>query len=357
MKSTVLEIDLSKFYQNVEKIQKYVGNKVIMPIIKANAYGTYLNKRLDVLNHFQIVGVAEVQEAKELRKIGYEKEIFVLNQPSIEELEDIYQYHLTIGVSEESFLEKINLPITVHLEIETGMNRTGIQKKNWTSFFERIQNNKNIVVEGIYTHFSSADSDLEYTKRQFQIFQEAVLFAKEFFSFKYVHCSASNGILNFPEDLSNLVRPGIILYGYESYPGAALKIPIEAVTRLKTKITYIKEVDANKAISYNQRFVTRTSMKIATIPIGYADGLRRCLTNKGEVVIQNEKRKILGTICMDSCMIDVTGMNVEVGDEVYLWDNEIITLDELANSAGSISYEIISTISDRVERVFVNENK
>lgn len=355
MKNTVLEVDVSKFYDNVAVLKKYVGQKEIMPIIKANAYGTYLNKRLDILNHFSIIAVAEVCEAVELRKIGYEREIFVLNQPSWEEFDDICQYQLTIGLSEESFLEKVNRPITVHLEIETGMNRTGIQKKNWTDFFEKMKSNPNIVVEGIYTHFSSADTDLEYTKKQFQIFKEAVDVAKTFFSFRYIHCSASNGILNFDENLSNLVRPGILLYGYESYLGASQKISIQPVAKLKTKITYLKEIDIDESVSYGQKFISDTPMKVATIPIGYADGLKRNLTGKGEVVVKGEKRRILGAICMDSCMVDVTGLNVQVGDEVFIWDNEKITLDEIARKVDTLSYEVLSTISNRVERVFIND--
>ena len=355
MKNTVLEVNTKKFLHNIEKIKEYVGNKTIMPIIKANAYGTYINKDLTILNHFNIVAVAEVQEAVEIRKLGYQKEIFVLNQPSIEELEDIYNHRITIGISEIDFLKKVNLPIKVHLEIETGMNRTGIKIEDLSNFIEEIKKNKNISVEGIYTHFSSADNDQEYTNRQIKLFEQAVTKTKEYFSLKYIHCSASNGIVNAQEVISNTVRPGIIMYGYESFKGIKNIIPIEPITKLKTKITYIKEIDKNESISYNRKFITRAPMKVATIPIGYADGLRRELTNQGEVVVKGEKRKILGAICMDSCMIDVTGLNVKVGDSVYIWDNENITIEDIANKCNTINYEIISTISDRVERTIEKE--
>ncbi len=353
MKNTVLEVNTRKFLENISKIKNYVGNKEIMPIVKANGYGTYLNKNLEVLNHFNIIAVAEVQEAIEIRKIGYQKEIFILNQPSIEELQDIVNNNITIGISSKEFLQKVNLPIKVHLEIETGMNRTGIKLKDLEEFIREIKNNSNITVEGIYTHFSSADNDIEYTNKQLSIFEKAVLLAKKHFNLKYIHCSASNGLMNFKEEISNTVRPGIIMYGYESFKGAKEIIPIEPITELKTKITYIKEVDPDESISYNRKFITSSPMKVATIPIGYADGLRRMLTGVGEVIVKGEKRKILGAICMDSCMIDVTGLDIKVGDMVTIWDNDKITLEEIAEKCHTINYEIISTISDRVERKFI----
>lgn len=355
MKNAIMEVNINQFFKNVELIQNFVGNKEIIPIVKANGYGTYLNKRLDVLNHFNIIAVAEVQEAIEIRKEGYQKDIFVLNQPFLEELDAIHSYNIIVGISEESFIDNIDIPIRVHLEIETGMNRTGIQKKNWNTLFEKIKSNQNIHVEGIYTHFSSADNDYSYTNEQFHLFEEAVELAKKYFSFTYIHCSASNGIARYPDNITNAVRPGIILYGYESFQGIRDIIPIKPIVTLKTKISYIKEVNDNEAISYNQKFITSSPMKIATIPIGYADGLRRGLTGKAYVSIQGQKRRILGAICMDSCMIDVTGLDVQVGDEVFIWDNQIVTLDEVANLSDTINYEVLCTISNRVQRVYIKE--
>lgn len=355
MKNTILEVNIGKFYQNLLKIKNTVGSKEVMPVVKANAYGTYLNQRLEVLNHFNIVAVAEVQEAIEIRKLGYQKEIFVLNQPFVEELNDISKYHITIGLSEVHFIDEVKKPIKVHLEIETGMNRTGISLDNLEIFCHKVKNHPNIEVEGIYTHFSSADIDNKYTQKQFNQFQKAVGIAQQYFSLKYIHCSASNGIVNYKETTSNLVRPGILLYGYESFLGMKKKVPVEPIASLKTRISFIKEINKEEAISYNQKFVSSSPMKVATIPIGYADGLRRSLTNIGEVVVKGEKRKILGAICMDSCMIDVTNLDVKIGDEVYLWDNQLISLEDVASKCNTIPYEILSTISNRVKREFIEE--
>lgn len=352
---TYLEVDKKEFKSNINKIKnKY--NKEIMPIIKANGYGTYINKELDIINEFNIVAVAIIDEAIALRKIGYEKEIFILNQPHINDLEEIIKYDITFGLSSRSFLKYLsrsNEKIKVHLEIETGMNRTGININDLEEFIDEINLNKNILVEGIYTRFSSADSDLEYTNKQFETFKKAMQITKnKIDTIKYIHTSASNGILNLEEKITNLIRPGIMMYGFEPFKGANKIIDIKPICKLKSHITFLKEVEENESISYSRTYKTTKKTKIATIPIGYADGIRRSLSNKGEVVIRGEKAKIIGNVCMDSFMIDVTNIkDVEIDDEVYIWDNELITLDDISNLCETINYEILCTISDRVPRI------
>lgn len=360
MRPTVIEVNVKTFEKNVKKIQEYVGNKKIMPVIKANAYGTYINKNLELIEKFDIVGVATVDEAVELRKNGYKKEILVLNQPYIDELEDIIDYDVTIGLSSKEFLNSIhNLKkqIKVHLEIETGMNRTGIKINELQNFIMKIKELPNVQVEGVYTHLSCADYDNEYTIMQLKKFETiANIVKKEFPNIKYIHSSSSNGLLNYDDQISNLVRPGILLYGYKSFEDSRKMIEVEPICKLKTKITFLKEINEGESISYSRKFISNKKMKVATIPIGYADGLRRNLINGGEVVINDKKAKIVGAICMDSCMIDVTDIeNVEVGDDVYIWDNNLITLEELAKKSDTINYEIISTISYRVPRVFIKK--
>lgn len=358
MRNTRLEVDINKFYKNIENIQKYIGNKKLMPVIKANAYGTYINRRLDIINNFDIVAVAIVEEAIELRELGYKKEIFVLNQTSIENIDNILKYEITIGLSDKTFLEKLKYipkPIKVHLEIETGMNRTGINLKDLDSFIDKIKENKNIIVEGIYTHLSSADYDKNYTELQLEKFRESVTIIKrKIDTIKYIHSSASNGLINYNDNISNLVRPGIIIYGYESFNKINEKLDLYPICKLKTKITFIKDVEVGESISYSRSYISKNKMKIATIPIGYADGLRREFSNKGKVVINNKTAKIVGNICMDSCMIDITNIpNVDYCADVYIWDNENITLEEIANKCNTINYEILSTISNRVPRDFI----
>ena len=356
---TVMEVDLDAFKYNVEQIQRYVGKNVkIMPVIKANAYGTWINKVNKIVNRFDIVAVATVDEGVELRKNGYEKEIFVLNQPFKDEIEKIINNQITVGISSESFLKelvKTNKEVKIHVEVGTGMGRTGINPDRVKEYVEKVQKYKNIKIDGIYTHLSSADYDDEYTKKQINSFERAIKTAKELLGeIKYIHSSASNGILNYPNSYYNLVRPGIILYGYESYDKTMEKIDLKPVCKLKSKITFLKEVPKNTSIGYSRSYVTDKITKVATIPIGYADGLRRSLSNKGEVIINNKKVPIIGNVCMDGFMADVTDIdNVSIGDDVYIWDNKNITLEDVAKTCNTINYEIMSTISYRVPRIFI----
>ena len=359
MRPTVLEVDKKAFNHNVDEIQKYVGNKIkIMPVIKANGYGTYINYRNELIEQFDIVAVAIVDEAINLRKNGYTKEVFVLNQPDVSEIKDIIENNITVGVSEKSFIEvlgKTKKEVKIHLEIDTGMGRTGIKPPEAKNVCKMIKQYSNIKMEGIYTHFSSADFDSKFTDNQTEIFKKAVNEIQKIFeNIKYIHCSASNGILNVKEEICNLVRPGIILYGYEPFDKAKQQIDIKPICKLKSKIIFLKEVEKGMPISYSQKYVTNKKTKVATIPIGYADGIRRELFGKGEVVINGKKAPIIGNVCMDSFMADVTEIgDVCIGNDVYIWDNEIITLEEIAKKCNTINYEILSTISSRVPRVFI----
>lgn len=350
---TIMEINLDNFKYNIKQIRKLANNTKLMPVIKANGYGTYINKNLEIVNNFDIVAVAIVDEAVELRNLGYKGEIFVLNQPAIQEIDRIIEYDITVGVSSLEFIKQVNKKMVIHIEIETGMGRTGINLKELENFIYEVKKNKNLQVEGIYSHLSSADFDKEYTKEQLYKFEQAKKIVEQNFdNIKYIHISASNGILNYKEGLYNLVRPGIIMYGYPSFDG--VEIDIKPIAKLKSQITFLKEVEEGTSISYSRKFITSRKTKVATIPIGYADGIRRILTNSGEVVIKGKKAPIIGTVCMDSFMVDVTDIpNINIGEDVYIWDNEIITLEELAQKCGTINYEILSTISERVPRVFI----
>lgn len=352
-----LEIDLNALEYNIDQIQKCVGNDVkLMPVIKANGYGTYINQQLEIINKFDIVAVANVDEGVYLRNIGYEKEIFVLNQPYETEIDKIIKYNIVVGISSYDFAEKLGQreeEVTVHVEIGTGMGRTGVHPYKIEKYLRSLSNN--IKVEGIYTHFSSADIDDEYSKKQLQSFNIAVNTAKEVLGdIKYIHAAASNALINYPDARFNLVRPGIILYGYAGADDTYEKINLKPIAKLKARISFLKEVDEGTSIGYSRSYITKRKSKIATVPIGYADGFRRTFSNGWEVLIDGKKVPIIGKVCMDSFMVDVTDIEeVKLGDEVVIWDNENITLDELANKCDTIHYELLCTISPRVPRKFV----
>ena len=217
-------------------------------------------------------------------------------------------------------------------------------------------NKKQKYIEIVNDRFT--DRSKELILKQIDLFKSGVEEIKKYFkNIKYIHSSASSGLINYDDNISNAVRPGIILYGLESYKGLNKMINIKPVSTLKSRIIFLKDIDKKESVGYSRRFRSTKKMKIATIPIGYADGLRRELSNKGYVVIHGKKAKIIGSICMDSTMIDITNIdNVKLEDEVYIWDNENIKLEDISNICNTINYEILCGISTRVKRIFKNED-
>ena len=258
-----LEIDVDKFKYNFNSIKKYVGENVdIMPIIKDNAYGTKINERIGLLKdlNIKIVGVAIVDEAIYLRNLGYQGEILILNQISEEEIPALLNYNIIAGIGSIEFLKKIGRhdgTFRVHMEIGTGMGRTGIRPSRAFEYIEEAKKQGNIKIDGIYTHFSCSDCDEQYTKRQIESFETAVAVAKEHVKeLRYIHCCNSAGIINFKEAHFNMVRPGLILHGY--YPSDALrdKIDLKPCAKLKSRISFIKKVTPGTSISYGRKFIT-----------------------------------------------------------------------------------------------------
>lgn len=357
-----LEVDGGCILHNINQIKALVGEKVdIMPVIKDEGYKTGINNKIDILNRsdIKIVGVAIVDEAVFLREEGYKKEIFVLNQVYKEDLEFVKKYDITLGIGDINFLKELGknkeYTFRIHIEVDTGMGRTGIPTDRLEEYIYECKKYNNIDIQGIYTHFSCSDTDEDFTKLQISRFNNAISKCNECgIKLKYIHACNSAGVISYKEAYYNLVRPGIILYGY--YPDKSLekKLDLKPALKLKSKISYIKDVPKGTTISYGKRYITDKPRTIATVQMGYADGLRRSLTNKGHVVINGVIAPMVGTICMDCFMVDVTNVpDVKVGDTVYIWDNKNITVEDVADIYDTINYEVISTISDRVVREYI----
>lgn len=358
MRNAVLEVDLKAFKYNLKNIQDYVGDDItLMPVIKASGYGTHINTKLEAYEAFKIVAVAMEEEANFIRNLGYKGDILILNQPDVKDIDEITKQNVTSGVCEISFLKKLveaRQEVKIHLELETGMGRTGIKYEDIETFCYTIKQNPFIKLEGVYTHFSVADSDENFTKEQIERFNRGLEVVEKYFDeIKYIHTSASNGILNFKNNKCNTVRPGIIMYGYEPFKGAYEKLDLKPVVKLKVRINFVKTIEKGESVSYGRLFIADRTTKVATVPLGYADGIRRSMTGS-KVFVNGYTAEIIGRVCMDSFMIDVTDIpEVNVGDEVYIWDNDHITLDEVAKKCDTINYEILSCISDRVPRKFI----
>lgn len=366
MRDAYLEINLKQVSENIKKIKEYVKGKAeIAPVLKADAYGEGAEHFKKVLeeNDIKTIAVALTDEAITLRNAGFNQKILILNELLESDLKDIIKYDLTPRISVYEIAEKLNdlakqadKIINIHIEIDTGMGRTGIKPVEAEEYANKIKRLENLKIEGIFTHFASADSNPDYTDLQIRIFNDTVKkLEKQGIKFKYIHSSASSGILNCLDKTNgNLIRPGITVYGYMPSEDIPNKIGVKPTAILKCKVVFIKDVEKGTPISYGGRYITPRESKIATIPIGYADGIRRSLSNKGRVYINGKYAPIVGNVCMDDFMVDVTDIpNIKVGDEVIIWDNENITLNEIATLCDTINYEILCTIGKRVTRKYL----
>lgn len=365
---TFAEIDLNSFSHNLKLIRLKVGrDKKIISIIKADAYGhgaVEIAKRASV-SGADMLGVSTVGEGIELREAGIESPILVLGGCPKEDVEWIVSYNLksiiysldaVLGLSKEA--ERRSKIVDVHIKVDTGMERIGIKPQNIREFVGKISSLKNINIEGILTHFATAyEVNREFTERQIKIFKGVIdELMQDGYSFPYIHASNSAAIVNYPESYFNTVRPGIILYGSTPFDFAVEDFSIKPVMSWKTSIVHLHNTPEKTGISYGRRFVTKRDSIIATIPVGYADGYSRSLSNKVQMLIGGRRVNQVGTICMDMCMIDVTDLpDVKDGDEVVLigrQGNEEIRVEEIASLAGTIPYEIFCSIGRRVRRVY-----
>ncbi len=365
IRPTRMYVDLAAIEHNIREIGSKLGPQTgMIGVVKASGYGSGAENIVDTLirNGANMLAVAIAEEGKQLRELGVDIPILVLVQPGHEDLKEIVKFGLIPAVSDyelavelDSISRAKNKAVKLHVEVDTGMGRTGIRPDQAYSFITALKALKSVSVEGIFTHFACSDTDQEYTELQIGRFEKVLQELKnKGVEVPLKHACNSAAILNFPETHYDLVRPGLMLYGYYPCQDLRQKIDLIPSLALKSRVVYLKEVPENTSISYSRTFKTRRASRIATIPIGYADGYRRELSNKGSVVINGVKAPIVGTVCMDMCMADVTHIpDVKVGDEVTLFDRYNITVEDIAEICRTINYEIISTIGARVPRVYI----
>ena len=369
-----VEIDLDNLAHNIREVRKHTReDSLVTAVVKANGYGhgsveisrTFLDNGADRL------AVALLSEAIELRKANIEEPILILGYTPAVQYEKVLEYNIiqTIYNYEDAKAlsnkaVELNKKATVHIKIDSGMGRLGLLPTE-QSIEEviRISELPNIYIEGIFTHFAKADEiDKSHVKGQYEKYSNFVNALEERgLSIPIKHVSNSASIIDLPDFNLNMVRGGIMIYGY--YPSDEVdkeNIKLKPAMTLKAKISHLKTVPKGTGISYGQIFSTERESTIATIPIGYADGYTRLLTGKVEVFVNGKRAKIVGKICMDQCMIDVTDIeNIKLGDEVILFGSEpdCPTVDEIAEKIGTINYEIVCMISRRVPRVYMTNGK
>lgn len=367
------EINLDNLAHNIKKVRKHTReDALVTAVVKANGYGhgaveiarTFLDNGADRL------AVAILSEGIELREANVLEPIMILGYTPITQYEKviennliqtIYSYHDAKALS--NVAKKLNKRATIHIKIDSGMGRIGFEAGH-KSVEEILEISKlpNIYIEGIYTHFAKADeSDKSHTREQFRKFNEIVNQLKDkSLEIPIKHVSNSASIIDLSEYDLDMVRAGIMLYGF--YPSEEVNkknIELKPAMNLKARISHIKTVPKGTGISYGQIFVTKKESKIATIPIGYADGFTRLLTGKSEVYVRGKRAKVVGKICMDQSMVDVTHiLDVNINDEVVLFGygkEDYPHVDELAEKIGTINYEIVCMVGRRVPRVYVSQ--
>ena len=366
-------IDLNAIENNIESMKNLIApDTKMIAVVKADGYGhgsIEIAKQIQSKECIWGFAVATAEEAAELRANTISKPILVLGYVFPDDYESlvqmdvrptVFQYEMALKLSEAAVKLQKELPI--HIGIDTGMSRIGFRNlEESIEEIKKIHQLPNIIIEGIFTHFARADEeDLTATNVQYDRFQQFIQgLEKEGISIPIKHCNNSAGIMWHREGDLNAVRPGIIIYGVTpSDEVHNTGMVLHPAMTLKTHISYVKNVEAGVAVSYGGTYVTSKDVtKIATIPVGYADGYPRSLSNKGHVLIHGKKAPIIGRICMDQFMVDVTHIpEAKMEDEVTLMGRDgdsVITVEELGELSGRFPYEFICCISKRVPRVYI----
>jgi len=367
---TYVKVDLNAIEHNINEVRKLIDNNVkVMAVIKADGYGhgaavigNFLKEKVDYF------GVATIEEAIELRKNNIDIPILILGYTSYKQYEDLIKYDITQTVYNLEMVEKLeecaarfNHIAKIHLALETGMNRIGFEPNERSiENIKKIMKMDNIFVEGMFTHFSCADErDKSYAKIQMKKYDEFIgKLENNNINIPIKHMCNSAGIMEFDNHRFEMVRSGIITYGlYPSDEVNKSALKLKSALEWKAHVINISEVSEGCGVSYGKTYVTKGNTRIATISVGYADGYMRGLSSKGKVLIHGQYAPIIGRICMDQMMVDITHLeNVQIEDEVTLvgTDRENkITVEELAEMAGSFNYEFVCGIGKRVTRTYI----
>ncbi len=362
-------IDLGALRHNYNRLRKIVSTETtIMAIVKADAYGhgaVPLARELESQG-CAFFGVALATEGAALRQAGITSPILVLGGVFRDDCELLFEHSLTPVVHNtasalilEEEARRRNTTKAVHIKVDTGMARLGVFPEDMPSFLKMISKKTNLRIEGLFSHFAEADMPASaFTKKQLKRFKAVVALAQSLgFSIKYLHMANSAAMARTPETHFNMVRPGIMLLGASPAPGLAGQMGLRPLMTLRTEVLQVRRLRAGSPVSYGRTFTTGRDSIIATLPIGYGDGLPRALSNRGSVLIGGARAPIRGTVCMDLIMCDVTDIpGVKPGDEAIVMGSqgkEKITAEEIAGLADTISYEIFCNISKRVPRVYL----
>ena len=372
MRPTVAEIDLSAISFNLKGIKNKVHPAKIMAVVKANAYGhgdieicqTALKNGVDYF------GVACVEEGITLREEGIEAPILVFSSAGLNQTDFYIQYNLEATIFDEAGLfnlrqsaEKLGSDAVVQIKVDTGMGRMGINWRQAIDYIEKVYKTPHIKIQGVYTHFATSDHlDKSFALLQLERFNQVLEGVKaKGIDIPLKHAANSGAILDLPESYFDIVRPGITMYGYYPSSQTSESVPLKPAMTFKTKVVYIKEIEKGASVSYDRIFIAPKKTLVASLPVGYADGYNRLLSNIGEVLIRGKRFPIIGRVCMDLMMVDLCDdREIRVGDEVVLigsQDNDLISIQSICDICNTVPYEVICCISGRVPRIYLNKEE
>ncbi|PLX26321.1 MAG: alanine racemase [Ignavibacteria bacterium] len=368
LRPTIIEVDLDAMRANVRGIRDHVGDARIMGTVKANAYGHGLIRTARELLHFGVdeLGVAFLEEGIALRRAGITAPVLVLGGIIGNQISHFLEYDLQITASSVYKLHQIDetaaamgRKAAVHLKIDTGMGRIGIRHENASQLFAVALEAQHIELRGVYSHFASShDADHSFTRLQLQRFNDALeFFPTEGLPFPIRHIANSGAILQHPDSVLDMVRPGIMMYGVYPGPDVQHSIPLQPVLSMKTRVVYFKVVREGQSIGYDHTWTADADTRVVTLPVGYGDGYARRLSDRADVLIGGTRYPVAGRISMDQCMVNIGSGSAYNGDEVTLigrQGEEVITVEELADLCDTIPYEILTMINTRVPRKYLS---
>ncbi|MFZ5923324.1 MAG: alanine racemase [Chloroflexota bacterium] len=364
VRSTFVEVNLAQLRRNIEAIRARVAPAGVMIVVKANAYGHGLVEVSKYLDPYSdTIAVAVLEEGILLRERGITSPILVLGGIWGDQIPGYLQHDLTLTAPSVERLEQIDQAAAamgrkakVHLKIDTGMERIGVHYYNANTLQEAALKSKNVEVEGIFSHFANSDAaDLSHARLQLERFNEVLHFyEKHSLPTPIRHISNSGAILQLPEANFDMVRPGILLYGVYPSPEAVRSLQVRPALSWKSRVVYFKVTRPGHPVSYGSTWQSDHEVRIVTVPVGYGDGYFRGMSGQAQVVIHGRRYPVVGRICMDQVMVNIEADSAFNGDEVTLI-GEGVTVEELAEWAGTIPYEILTNINTRVPRVYIEE--
>lgn len=370
MRTTFAKIDLDNLYHNFRQIKTIIGNRKIIGVVKANAYGHSLTGIGKALEEFGIdyLAVAFAAEGIALRKFGVEVPILVLVPENDNAIEACVDYNLdytfeTIDVARKisSYALRCGKRAKLHLYVDTGMGRDGVPPEYALELIKECRNLPNIDIIGLMSHFATSESDISYARLQLERFNNVVEDLESSGNkFEIIHIANSGALFSLPESWFNAVRPGLALYGYVPNGNGEIQKDFKPVMELYSKVISKRTVPKGETVGYGRKFVAEQDTNVVTVPIGYGDGLFRNLSQTLFCLIKGKRYKIVGGICMDEVMVEVGWDDIRIGDEVVLLGkqgDESITGFEIASQIGTIVYEVLTNISNRVPRIFSKNEK